>query len=499
MERTKRVKVNDDEHFIERKILIAMATNTDYLKQIRPVFDLKYIESPTAKRMASWCIAYFDEYGEAPNKQIEDIFWKDKVKTLSKDLAEEIELDILPSLVEEYQTKGVDQYLVNKTIKYFKGRQATILVDQLQAFVQAEDLDSFNSIRSDFKPLQTNISEDKKLNACDLYNMEIKPVNWLITDLLPKGLTIFGGKSKLGKSFFMLNLMINLAQGKWMFSDDSGTGFKGSRGAILYLSLEDPKDRFIKRMRDIEPEPNLEALKNLDVRFEWDKLYSGGLEAIKTWLEESKKEKKRPKLVVIDTIAKIWNKKVGTSGGNLYAEEYQIYSPLADLAHKYDIAIILITHTTKNQASDIFDEILGGAGTAASADNLMILRRTTENKRQLSIRSKDMNEKHLLFDVTEEGSNWFCLGEAGEVQKTTHQQAIYDFLKINGAMSVQEIIKAAKDKEIDVSPNSINTLLPKMVMNNKLEQKNGKYGKYSIAGTRTKGLDFGVSNKLNRK
>lgn len=495
MERTKRVKVKDDESFIDRKILIAMLTNTDYLKQIRQAIDLKYFESKYAKIMASWCIDHFDKYEEALNEKIEDLFWQEKIKTLPKELAEVIEVDLLPSLVKEYQTKGVDPYLVDTTIKYFKERQATILADQLQAAVVARDLETFYSLRSEFKPLQTNISEDKKLNACDLYNMEIKPVNWLIKDLLPKGLTIFGGKSKLGKSFFMLNLMINLAQGKWMFSDDSGTGFKGSRGAILYLSLEDPKDRFIKRMRDIEPEPNLEALKNLDVRFEWDKLHSGGLTAIETWL----KEKKHPKLVVIDTIAKVWNKKVGTGGANIYAEEYQIYSPLSDLVRKYDIAIILITHTTKNPASDIFDEILGGAGTQGPADNLMLLRRTPDNKRQLSIRSKDMDEKHLLFDVTEEGSNWFCLGEAGEVQKTNQQQAIYDFLKINGAMSVQEIIQAAKDKEIDVSPNSINTLLPKMVMNNKLEQETGKYGKYSIAGTRTKRIDFGVSNGLNRK
>lgn len=499
MKRTTKIK-EEPEGSIERGIIIELIVNDDYTREILKIGDpIQLLESGTAKLLARWCIEYFKKYDKVPNKDIEGIYYaKLKEGKQSKDLMSEIEEEILPSLSKQYEQKGVNQFLLDQTIAHFKYRQAEILKDNLEAALQAGNLDTFNSLRTEFKPIQSNISKDKQFNATEVYSMEIKPTEWLINELLPRGLTIFGGKSKLGKSFLMLNMAMNLAQNEWMFSDESSTGFRGRHGAILYLSLEDNIGRIQKRMRVIDPDPN-ELLSNLDFRFEWDKLNSGGLTAIENWIKEKKSEKKRPKLVIIDVLAKVWNKSTKTSGGNLYAEEYSIYGPLSKLANDYKVSIIVITHTTKGKVSiDPFDEILGGSGMQGPADNLMLLSRTKEGKIQLSIRGKDTEEKHLLFDVSNEGANWYCLGESYEVQKTDQRQSIYEFLSVTGPSTFQEIKQAVANKEIDISPNSVARILSKMVMDGALEhsKRNGSYAIIHYGENKT---NLGINERLNRQ
>jgi len=129
-----------------------------------------------------------------------------------------------------------------------------------------------------------------------------------------------------------------------------------------------------------------------------------------------------------------------------------------------------------------FRPAMGGAGTQGPADNLMVLSRhpSNSNQRILAIRGKDMDDKRLLFEVFNEGADWQCEGEVEEVQKTNERQAIVDYLGLEG-MSFKDIQQAAKDEDIDVSPNSVNTMLRKMVEEGTLTQ-NQVYGKYSVAG-----------------
>jgi hypothetical protein len=83
---------------IERNILIGFIVSTEFNQRMQDKWDISLFESTTAKRMVSWTKEYFEKYNVAPGKAIEPIFY-DKVKNgLSKDLAEDIEEDILPSL-----------------------------------------------------------------------------------------------------------------------------------------------------------------------------------------------------------------------------------------------------------------------------------------------------------------------------------------------------------------------------------------------------------------
>lgn len=483
---------------IERKIVIGVIVNDEFITEIAKIPNvIELLESQAARRLMVWCLEYFKKYKKAPGKDIEQIYF-DKLKTdksLPKELAEEIEQDILPDLSDEYEDEGLNvKFLLDQSIKHFRQRQAEILLDKQKDALDRGDIELYHKLRIEFKPIQlSDLEENKLLTGKDLFTMEIKEPGWLIRDLIPKGLTVFGGKSKLGKSYFTMNVVLNLVQGKRMFENETFIGFKGSPGNVLYLALED-KNRAATRARQIEKNPNEKRLEQFNIVYDWDKLAITGLDQIEEWIKNAP----RPKLVVIDTIAKVWSKSAKTSGGGLYAEEYKIYGPLGDLANKYDISIIAITHTTKSKAADVFDEILGGSGMQGPTDNLLIMTKTPDGKRLLSVRGKDTEEKHLLFDVSEEGAKWECLGEVGEVQKSIEQQSIYDYLEAAGEwMSYNEIRRAAKDGEINVSQNSINTILRKMIEAGKLVQDK-PYGKYQIAGLMTKKVNFGIAKNLHR-
>ncbi|MHC4275989.1 MAG: AAA family ATPase [Planctomycetota bacterium] len=483
------------DEFIVRQICTGLIVSDDYIKHIARVYNKDCLESPTARTIASWCLDHYKKYSKAPGRDIEGIYVQKVKDGLPKEKAEWIE-NILEGLGEEYDREQFNvDFLLERTIKHFQECQAKVLHNQQRVAMEAGDIDEFYKLNATFKPITlADLFEDESVNAWELYKMDDTEVRGLVKDLIPVGLTILGGKSKVGKSYFMLSLAMALAQRKRMFGDKD-TGFRGQRGEILYLSLEDPQNRFKRRMREIDPTPNPESLaENLFPKFRWDKLSRGGLSAISQWMEKAK----NPKLVVIDTLAKVWSKKSTTGGGSLYAEEYAIYGPLADLAHKYETSIILVTHTTKGRAQDVFDEILGGMGTQGPADNLIVLSNEEAGHKRLSIRGKDIEEKHFAFKTSGGPANWLFLGEVAEVQKTAQRQEIIDlFSDEESAMSLQEIKIKLKERGCKISPNSVPTILRKMVGDGVLEQQS-KYDKYHLAGYAGKKADSKVSQTLGQ-
>lgn len=463
-----------DQH-IERKIIIGLIVSNEMCRALCPMIEPRCLEASPAKMIAEWVKEYYDQYEKAPGRDIENIFYSKLTNNeINKDDAEELEKDILPSLSKEFENwQDFDpQYLIDQARDHLDRTRATNINEQIAEHINSGDWDEVERLKEELKPTSLHNFDERTLTAGDLFDMEMKGPNWLIKDLIPKGLTIIGGRSKVGKSYFLMNLVIPFVQKKYIFSE-----FRARKGQVLYLSLEDPKKRFIERMREIDPDPDRDKLNDLHPYFQWEKLKKGGITQIKHWLEKQK----RPKLVIIDTIAKVWDQKTSTGGGRMYAEEYNIFSPLSELAKEYDISIIVTIHTTKTKAADPFDQILGGMGTQANADNLIVISNEINEagKKKFSIRGKDIDEQHLAFDASDM-AQWNYIGEAKEVQKSKERQEVYDLLAELGPMTHQEIRQVIKNGEFNVSVNSIQTILRKMKNEGYLEQP--KYGKYAVAG-----------------
>ena len=71
--------------------------------------------------------------------------------------------------------------------------------------------------------------------------IEIKPIDWIVENIISPGLCIIAGKSKIGKSWLVLWLSYAVEFGKDFL------GRKCAKGDVLHYSLEDGKRRIKTR------------------------------------------------------------------------------------------------------------------------------------------------------------------------------------------------------------------------------------------------------------
>jgi hypothetical protein len=121
----------------ERHIIIGLIASTEFFKKIRNHFDTNLLESDTARTLSKWCLEYYDEYKEAPGRHIEALYYK-KVEegNIDKEIAEEIEEDILPDLSEELEEMDFNvDALYKETITYINARRLTVTGEQINALI----------------------------------------------------------------------------------------------------------------------------------------------------------------------------------------------------------------------------------------------------------------------------------------------------------------------------------------------------------------------------
>src|SRR5690554_3128419 len=91
----------------------------------------------------------------------------------------------------------------------------------------------------------------KRFNTIDggkLMTMPLKPINFVIENLLSEGLHILAGSPKVGKSWLALWLSVVVAKGEEVW------GNKVKEGTTLYLCFEDSQIRIQNRLFDITDE-----------------------------------------------------------------------------------------------------------------------------------------------------------------------------------------------------------------------------------------------------
>lgn len=198
----------------------------------------------------------------------------------------------------------------------------------------------------------------KKFNTIDgetLMTMPLKPINFIIENLLSAGLHILAGSPKVGKSWLALWLSVAVAKGEEVW------GNKVKKGTTLYLCFEDSQIRIQNRLFDITDEATDK------VNFCTENAMLGG--ELEERIINFIKDYPDTVLVIIDTLQMIRN----TSKDNNYASDYSDLTILKDLADKYGIAILLIHHLRKEYDKDPFNRISGTTGIQGAVDSSFIL------------------------------------------------------------------------------------------------------------------------------
>lgn len=236
-----------------------------------------------------------------------------------------------------------------------------------------------------------NVPKLEIIDAETLLATPLPKTLFIVDNLLPQGLSIFCGASKIGKSWLMLDLAVKVASGEPLW------GLNTHKCDVLYLTLEDTENRVQERLYKLVDE----APPNLRITTASEKIGKGLEEQINMAL----KDFPRTKLIIVDTFQKVRNIG-GTVKDGMYAVDYADVSALKDIADKNKIAIMFVHHLRKvKDINDPFNDISGSTGIAGAADTMFILSRSRNDKNaSLLVSGRDINYQEFLLNF--ENCKW---------------------------------------------------------------------------------------------
>jgi len=241
------------------------------------------------------------------------------------------------------------------------------------------------------------------INAEELLSCPMPPTRFIIDQLLPQGLHILAGATKIGKSWLALALCLCVVKGEALWS------FAAQKCGVLYLCLEDSYQRIRCRLLDLtEDAPDTLYFSVMSAQ-----LHNGLEQQIEQFLSEHPDTG----LVVIDTLQRV---RGSGDNGNPYANDYRDISVLKALADKHHIAILLIHHLRKMNDDDPMNMISGTTGISGATDSNFVLkeRRRGSGEATLYCTGRDIEYRELPLVFDKSGYTW-RLTEPVEGERTS--------------------------------------------------------------------------------
>lgn len=227
-----------------------------------------------------------------------------------------------------------------------------------------------------------------RFSLSDLMQAQLAPVRWAVPGIVPDGLTLLAGPPKLGKSWLVLDLAIQVAAGGVFLDSDV------EQGDALYLALEDNPRRLQGRARTLLA--GQRAPQRLELWTRAGKLATGLIPDIEAWLDAQSD----PRLVIIDTLGRVQEHGTGESKDGGYADAVEALAGLQDVAAARGVAVVVITHTKKggwSAAGDPLEAVLGSQGYAGTADSILVLKRDRgEEVGELFVTGREIEDETKL-------------------------------------------------------------------------------------------------------
>ena len=220
------------------------------------------------------------------------------------------------------------------------------------------------------------------IDAETLYYKPLAHPRMLIDGILADGLAVMAGDSKIGKSWMVLWLCLQISKGEPVW------GIPTRKTDVVYLALEDREWRIQQRMQELIEAPP----ENLHFGFSCGQLGS----ELESQIEAVLQDYPSTGLIFIDTLQMIR----GANYDNTYANDYRDLSALKHIADAHGIAILLIHHLRKELADDVFSRISGTTAISGAVDSSFTL---VEDKRgsgkaKLSCIGRDIEYRELTLE-----------------------------------------------------------------------------------------------------
>lgn len=292
------------------------------------------------------------------------------------------------------------------------------------------------------------------ISAASLMAKKFEPVRYIVPGLLAEGVTLFGGKPKIGKSWMAFDFAFPIAGGGAVFGSLPVDG-----GDVLYLALEDNQRRLKSRMlkRGVRQAPD-----RLTFFTEWPTLDDGCIEAMEEWADSVPK----PTLVIVDVLKKIRGRP--RANEQIYDADYRCLTGLQSFALGRGLAVLVIHHVRKMEADDPLESLSGTNGLTGAADTVMVLQpdKGTGHK-ILYVRGRDVEEAEKAVRFEPDTGQWKLLGNAAEIGRTDERQAILDVLRGKSNPLTTREISDFLGKNYD----TVRKALTRMAMAGEIEKK----------------------------
>lgn len=205
----------------------------------------------------------------------------------------------------------------------------------------------------------------------------------VIDGLLPAGTYLLAGAPKIGKSFLVLQMAYQVSMGAPFL------GFSSRQGTVLYLALEDTCERLQKRLAQMTEQDSEHLILSV---------FSETLdEGLTERLSDFWSEHTDTVLIIIDTLQRVRGR---TPDNGSYAADYDT---LARLKEFYGVTVLVVHHTRKEGAEDVFNMISGTNGLMGAADGALILykdKRTASDAVLEAVgRDQQQIRLHISFDT----------------------------------------------------------------------------------------------------
>ena len=270
----------------------------------------------------------------------------------------------------------------------------------------------------------------------------------VIEGMMSTGAYLLAGAPKIGKSFLVAQIAYHVSTGKELW----GNVVHG--GTVLYLALEDDKKRLQERMARMF---GVEGTDRLHFATEAG-LVGQGLDK---QLDNFIREHPDTTLIIIDTLQKI--REVAGEGYS-YSNDYEVIGKFKQVSDSYNLCILIVHHTRKQQSGDKYEKISGTNGLLGAADGAIVMEKEKRSSgtANLELTGRDHPPQILYLNKNQETLIWELDHAETEVWKDPPDPILE---KIKSIVTIETPYwegtptELAELLEVDIAPNHLSRRL----------------------------------------
>lgn len=298
---------------------------------------------------------------------------------------------------------------------------------------------------------QPNSKRKSRWSVAELLDTEFAEPKWAIPDLIPEGLTLIGGRPKVGKSWFLLQAAIAVGCGGRFF------GKQVEQGRVLYVAFEDSPKRLQDRIR------KMGMPRDALVTFErkWKPLHEGGIDDLVAELAAVDY-----RLVIFDTLTRSFP---GLSQKDHPESIGECVDQIQSLAINHNFSFTFSDHTRKpmGRDNDPIDDILYSSEKVKSADVVLALyKEQGKSGAKLLGRGRDIEDVDLALQWDPEIWCWQSLGDSGQIKTAEHTEEVLSALASFGKARMIDIARAT-----GINKGTVYKILSNLWMNQKVHKE----------------------------